>query len=51
MVIKNTEGRADEWILLPSTRNATNEKGKKWQEKYKFPSAIGAIHCTYVCII
>ncbi|XP_018565377.1 putative nuclease HARBI1 [Anoplophora glabripennis] len=39
------------WIQFPSTTEALEQEKHKWQEKYNFPSAIGAIDCTHIPII
>lgn len=38
------------WIKFPSSQDEMVEEKMKWQERYNFPSAIGAIDCTHIPI-
>ncbi|XP_046685119.1 putative nuclease HARBI1 [Homalodisca vitripennis] len=38
------------WIKFPSTREEMEQQKANWQEKYRFPSAIGAVDCTQIPI-
>ncbi|KAJ8941969.1 hypothetical protein NQ314_010189 [Rhamnusium bicolor] len=38
------------WIQFPSSTEEIKEAKQLWQEKYNFPSALGALDCTHVRI-
>lgn len=42
--------KADIWIKFPKTVHEFESAKDEWQERYTFPSAIGAVDCTHVPI-
>ncbi|XP_055601326.1 putative nuclease HARBI1 [Uranotaenia lowii] len=49
-VAKKVASKASDWIKFPQNYEDFEQEKKIWHQKYKFPSAIGAIDCTHVAI-
>nr|CAH7757204.1 unnamed protein product [Callosobruchus chinensis] len=43
-----TSEKCVQWIKFPSTPADVTEAKKRWQRKYTFPCAVGAIDCTHI---
>lgn len=43
--------KTNAWIKFSTSMDDLQNEKVKWQEKYKFPSAIGAINCTHIPIL
>lgn len=49
-VTEKIKEKTDEWIKFPSTIEDMRAAKAKWQQRYNFPTAIGALDCTHVKI-
>lgn len=49
-VLTSIEMKADYWIKFPTNVAEMQEAQAKWQERFTFPYAIGAVDCTHVQI-
>lgn len=49
-VIDSVVSQADDWIKFPATENEVMEAKTLWQDRFRFPSAIGVVDCTHVRI-
>lgn len=50
-VVDSIISQANEWIKFPTTEEEITEAKQLWQNKFRFPTAIGAIDCSHVGIL
>ncbi|XP_054278725.1 putative nuclease HARBI1 [Macrosteles quadrilineatus] len=49
-VVDSVVAQAGSWIKFPTTEQEIAEAKALWQSKHSFPTAIGVVDCTHVCI-
>ncbi|CAH1967271.1 unnamed protein product [Acanthoscelides obtectus] len=50
-VITRIVQKSNIWVRFPTTFEDLHNAKNEWQEKFNFPSAIGAIDCTHIPIL